>query len=368
MLIILSQKIDSESSYSDELFHVYHYPSRYRNQIHEGDMFIYYQGNRLKREDRYYFGAGTIGTIRTENDEDYYAELINCTRFVNKVPIYLSDDEYVEQLGYETVRNSPVPPWQSSIRPVSQKAFDYIMEKGGVAFLPSQEDSVDELKEQLKDAIRSYYRDNNEKAIDDIILLASEIRDKSCKGNCIEAPVRQIDRKGPEAKDSTIVQRGERAVVLDANANLQFRTIFEAINYIVGTEYSGWMKACWPDAYGAEYTNYRIWFPKLSKIVRGKYTSVFNCVNTISENGNEITFDYLGKPWDPDTPQYRGLDLIFAKEPDNGPYVFRGVFVYDENKSDIAHNHCVSRRIATKAEVIGSPSYFLRVDEPLATE
>ena len=46
MLIILSQKIDTESPYSDEPFNSYHYPARYRNQIHEGDVFVYYQGNR----------------------------------------------------------------------------------------------------------------------------------------------------------------------------------------------------------------------------------------------------------------------------------------------------------------------------------
>lgn len=46
MLIISSQKIDTESPYSDEPFNSYHYPARYRNQIHEGDVFVYYQGNR----------------------------------------------------------------------------------------------------------------------------------------------------------------------------------------------------------------------------------------------------------------------------------------------------------------------------------
>ncbi len=56
MLIILSQKVDTESLYSDELFNTYHYPARYKNQIHKGDVFIYYQGNRFNKEQRYYFG------------------------------------------------------------------------------------------------------------------------------------------------------------------------------------------------------------------------------------------------------------------------------------------------------------------------
>ena len=40
MLVILSQKVDSESSYADELFNSYHYPARYKNQLHKGDIFI----------------------------------------------------------------------------------------------------------------------------------------------------------------------------------------------------------------------------------------------------------------------------------------------------------------------------------------
>lgn len=45
MLVVLSHRIDFESDYADELFRTYHYPSRYRNQLHEGDRFVYYQGN-----------------------------------------------------------------------------------------------------------------------------------------------------------------------------------------------------------------------------------------------------------------------------------------------------------------------------------
>lgn len=38
MIVILSQRIDIQSEYEDELFKTYHYPSRYRNQLHEGDI------------------------------------------------------------------------------------------------------------------------------------------------------------------------------------------------------------------------------------------------------------------------------------------------------------------------------------------
>lgn len=56
MLVIPSQKVDSASSYADELFNSYHYPAKYRNLLHKGDVFIYYQGNRQDKSQRYYLG------------------------------------------------------------------------------------------------------------------------------------------------------------------------------------------------------------------------------------------------------------------------------------------------------------------------
>lgn len=92
MTIILSQKIDTESVYmGDEVFRTYHYPRRYRNQIHTGDVFVYYQGNRYDKSQRYYFGTGRIGNIKTEDEDNYYAGLLNVVRFKKKVPIYLPD-------------------------------------------------------------------------------------------------------------------------------------------------------------------------------------------------------------------------------------------------------------------------------------
>lgn len=111
MIIILSQKIDTDSSYSgDEVFKVYHYPARYKNQIHTGDTFVYYQGNRYDKSQRYYFGSGRIGKIEQEDEDNFYAELIDVSRFEKKVQIYLPDEGYVEQLEYETVRKSINPP------------------------------------------------------------------------------------------------------------------------------------------------------------------------------------------------------------------------------------------------------------------
>ena len=175
MLVILSQKIDTTSSYSDELFNSYHYPAKYRNQLHEGDIFIYYQGNRHDKSHRYYFGIGTIGEILTVDGENYYAKLLNCQQFEKKVPIYLPDGGYIEQLGYETVRNSMNPPWQSSVRPLSQKAFDYILNAAGIQQAPGKAESVDELKEKLKQAIRDFFLEKNNSAIHHIESIAAAI-------------------------------------------------------------------------------------------------------------------------------------------------------------------------------------------------
>lgn len=175
MLIILSQKIDTESPYSDEPFNSYHYPARYRNQIHEGDVFVYYQGNRSEREHRYYFGVGTVGEILTTDGENYYAKLVNCQKFENKVPIYLPDGGYIEQLGYETVRKSITPPWQSSVCPISQRAYDYIISAAGIQSAPGQTDTVESLKEKLRAAIREFFVGNNSAAIHRVESIAAAI-------------------------------------------------------------------------------------------------------------------------------------------------------------------------------------------------
>ena len=177
MLVILSQKVDSESSYADELFNSYHYPAKYKNQLHKGDIFIYYQGNRYDKSQRYYFGVGSVGEIQTTDGENYYAKLLDCQQFERKVPIYLPDGGYIEQLGFETVRKSLNPPWQSSIRPLSQEAYDYILKAAGIQLSsePVHQDSIDVLKDKLKLAVRDFYVEGNSSAIHRIESIASAI-------------------------------------------------------------------------------------------------------------------------------------------------------------------------------------------------
>ena len=170
MIIVLSQKIDSDSTYSgDDVFKTYHYPKNYRNQIHTGDIFIYYQGNRCDKSQRYYFGTGRIGKIIQVDDKNYYAELLDTLQFENKVSIYLPGEGYVESIGYEKVRNSINPPWQSSIRPLSDDAYKYILQKAGIG------NSVEDLDSKLKKAIQKYYISKDKYSVLDIIKIAKHL-------------------------------------------------------------------------------------------------------------------------------------------------------------------------------------------------
>ena len=172
MIIILSQKIDTSSGYEgDELYKVYHYPAKYKNQIHSGDIFVYYQGDRYVKANRYYFGMGEIGEIRQEDNDNYFVELLNGVKFKIKVPIYLPQEGYVEQLDYEEIRKSKNPPWQSSIRPLSRKAYEYILSQSG------GERTINNYNNDLKEAIRSYFMAGDKKALVRIIKYAKLLRE-----------------------------------------------------------------------------------------------------------------------------------------------------------------------------------------------
>ncbi len=128
MLIVLSQHIVYESDYEDIPFSIYHFPKRYRNQIHPGDCFIYYQGDRHKKDNRYYFGCGVIGDVFPDAAGDfYYAKILAGKPFKKNIPIYSPGGGFWESIDYKEVRNKPNPSWQNSIRKISQAAFREIL-------------------------------------------------------------------------------------------------------------------------------------------------------------------------------------------------------------------------------------------------
>lgn len=147
----------------------------------------------------------------------------------------------------------------------------------------------------------------------------------------------------------------ERLEILDANANVEFDSIYEAINAVAGTNYTGWMRATWPGASKGRVRNFRMWFPKLAKKVNGQYVAAANkCINILSEDGNEFLYEDLNLRDDGTYEPFSNYDLIFAKDV-NGGYKFRGVFLLDASKS--SPNHYVSKRVATKVRMLGTPPF-----------
>ena len=119
----------------------------------------------------------------------------------------------------------------------------------------------------------------------------------------------------------------EREIILDANQPIEFNTIKDAINAVIGTNYAGWMKACWPNVMGNG--SFRLWFPKLAHYENGKpHAAAFGCVNVLSPDWNRLVFDDLKGSENSNTEHYDGYDLIFAKDSQKAGYVFRGVFCF----------------------------------------
>ena len=176
---------------------------------------------------------------------------------------------------------------------------------------------------------------------------AAAIKDKESDHN-------KDDGDLPEDKVIT----GVREIILDAAYKISYERIYEAINATVGTNYTGWMKACWPS--NNPSLSFRIWFTKLAETQNGKLVpAAFECLNTISEDWNEFIFDDLKEGYVEGGVRYKGYSLIFAKEPDGGPYIFRGVYYEDIESS--SPNHYVYKRIGTQVKLIGNPSDTIEI-------
>ena len=184
MYIILSQRIDIKSDYDDYIFHLYHFPSRYRSQIKCGDKFIYNQGDRTDREHRFYFGCGEIGEIYSDGQDGFYAKVINPYRFEKKVGIHYEKAKFYESMDYESVRKKPKPPWQSAIRKLSEKAYERIIREAGQLIKIDQKkatsESFDSKKrdECLYEMIIDYTNNHNETTLLEIIDICVQLLKK----------------------------------------------------------------------------------------------------------------------------------------------------------------------------------------------
>ena len=110
-----------------------------------------------------------MGKIKEADSDNYYAELLDVTKFENKVPIYLPEGGYIEQLGYDTVRKSINHPWQTSVRPLSEEAYKFILQKSG------NKKTIAELNAELKKSIQGYFMAQDKEALLDIINIARQV-------------------------------------------------------------------------------------------------------------------------------------------------------------------------------------------------
>ena len=150
----------------------------------------------------------------------------------------------------------------------------------------------------------------------------------------------------------------ERTQILDVYERRAFSTIYETINWCVGTNYRYWGKGCWPNYCPTD--GFRMWFTQLAYVEHGRYVpAVNNCLNLLCCNGNYHVYDKIGPIEYEDKSKHNWkYDLIFSKEV-GGYYYFRGVFIGDYEHS--APNHHVSKRIATKVKLIGCPARRLEL-------
>ena len=228
----------------------------------------------------------------------------------------------------------------------------------------AQAEHISEIKEQLRkaDSVNDLVLNFEEIYSQDEIAQAISEFEEERNVNPIKSikPANIIVSNNKSGHSDSQICRTDDYIILDVNDDIRFHSIYKAINAVAGTDYKGWMKACWPSAYGSDSTNFRIWFPKLAERKDGKEVAAsFDCLNMLSEDWNEIVYDDLKERDFAENPRYEGYDLIFAKEPNGGDYIFRGVFIRNKEKSHL--NHHVESRIATKVKVIGKPAHTIEL-------
>lgn len=194
--------------------------------------------------------------------------------------------------------------------------------------------------------------------VSDRIEFVGEVAEANIREKYIGKSITRLFKPGEANPVKVILKNDKYDNILDAEQMISYNSIYEALNASFGTEYTGWMKATWPNNSGNG--NFRVWFPKLAEHKNGElFPAAFGCVNTITDDWNEIVYDDLKNTQADLKDKYWGYDLIFAKEPKEGPYIFRGVYIRDKDKS--SPNHDVSKRIGTKVKIIGSPASDIEI-------
>ncbi|SDW15214.1 protein of unknown function [Sulfitobacter pontiacus] len=138
MPLILTQNevnVSNAHNWQDDEGVQYHYPTKYRNKVLEGERFVYYRGvNRLngKRGDAHYFGTGRIGLITQDPDPErqtgvkkaWFCQIEDYERFPSDVPAKV--DGILREQG-------PSNQFRDGVRVVDDETFDSILEASGLA-------------------------------------------------------------------------------------------------------------------------------------------------------------------------------------------------------------------------------------------
>jgi len=138
MPLILTQNevnVSDAHNWQDDEGVQYHYPTKYRNKILEGERFVYYRGvNRLngKRGDAHYFGTGRIGSITQDPDPErqtgvkkaWFCQVEDYERFPSDVPAKV--DGILREQG-------PSNQFRDGVRVIDDATFESILEASGLA-------------------------------------------------------------------------------------------------------------------------------------------------------------------------------------------------------------------------------------------
>ena len=184
--------------------------------------------------------------------------------------------------------------------------------------------------------------------------------------NAIES---EAKKTGSQAARNYIARNKERQTEiaygrideLDARDKIKFYKIHELLNTCFGTDYAAWMKGTW-----SLNDYYWCWFPKLVKTLKDE-PATNGCTNVISEDWNTLIYDeHKSTVADTSNDPHDDRSIIFAREPDNGPILFRGVYEYNREQSSF--KHYVYKRIATKIRIIGNPAYDIELLDHINNE
>ena len=90
------------------------------------------------------------------------------------------------------MRKSINPPWQSSIRPLSDQAYNYILNHAGALEDIVCPSSVEDMKEHLKKSIRHFFVDKDDAAVLEIGKAATAISKALNLSDCQVQPVQGV--------------------------------------------------------------------------------------------------------------------------------------------------------------------------------